>query len=594
MRVPQAVRDLARRLDAGWGGSLRGDPAAVPLLAAILARATGRRLILVAAGSSRVEALRAELEVLMPGVVSGLRPLLASPYVVAQGDRVSEAGRVGTLARFLQEPGAARVLVVGAWEWMRRQPPPWFLDRRSLLVGAGEVLDRTALVEGTVALGYGRVDQVEDPGQIAVRGGLIDVFPAGAPWPVRIDLFGDRVDSLSSFDPATQALGEGLDLCVIPPARLVPLEGDFLVRLREALRVLGDELRYPSRLMGDLLRSLTEGQRPPELEVLYPLAVPLDGTVRDFGEDAVVLFDDLAEVRKRMGMIWEQEAERHRLARAAGALVLPPERLYRPAGEAGSTEGLPRWLDLGPLASDGVDAGIEPLFFAADGVQGRSALFAAEARRWLEDGLEVVLLGEDGEVLERTRRILGSHGLGAVVHLEPWSVEWLQGLPGGTRVHLAAGSVSRGFLAREFGLIVAGEADLFGRRAEPPQPARRRVSDAVRVLSSLEEGDLVVHPRYGIGRFLGLETKAAGGVEASFLCLEYAGRDRLYVPVHHADRIQRYVGSEERTAALDRLGGVVWEKRKARAREAAKKLAFDLVQVYAKRQALPGHAFAAG
>jgi len=687
MRLPRAIHDLARRVGQGGGAALRTEPAAVPLLAAALARAADRRLVIVAPTRSRMETLRAEVEALMPGQVAGMAPWLASPYVVAQGDRAAEASRLGALARFLQEPAATRCLVVTAWEWLRRQPEPALLDRRTLLLVTGELVDRTELIEGVAALGYGRTESVSEPGQVAVRGGVIDVFPAGAPRPVRVDLFGDEVESLAHFDSETQAVEEELDLCVVPPARLVPLDADTAARLRDGLRKLAGELRYPSRLLSDLVRSLQEGRRPTELEVLYPLAVDLDATVTSYGDDALVLFDDLSEVRKQLGEIWEQEWERYRVAAAAGALVLPPDRLYRPPEEAADTGRLERWLDLGRLAGvedavgdppkaaarsqsrqakpratittsrdrkgaggphlqpttqtsrDGtaagplltgrqisnsapapsrsrlvfsgllprsehsatarseavsvLDSGVEPVFLSGDGTQGRSAFFTDEARRWLDEGLHVVVLCQGRGSLERTRRILGAHGLGALPREEPWSLDWLRSLRPARKVRLALGSVERGFVARPMGLAVAGEVDLFGKRSEPSRPARRRISDAVKVLSSLEEGDLVVHSRYGIGRFLGLETKAAGGHEAGFLSLEYAGGARLFVPVHHADRCQRYIGSDDRKAAVDKLGGVTWERRKTKAREAAKRLAFDLVEVYAKRHAIQGHGFAA-
>jgi len=573
-------------------------------MAASLARATKRRLILVAANRARMETLQAEVEALMPGQVVGMAPWLASPYVVAQGDREAEASRLGALARFLQEPAATRCLVVTAWEWLRRQPEPALLDRRTLLLVAGELVDRTELIQGIIDLGYGRVDAVEEPGQIAVRGGIIDVYPAGAPRPVRVDLFGDEIESLAHFDADTQVAETELDLCVVPPARLVPLDDDTVARLRDGMRTLAGDLRYPSRLLGDLVRNLQDGQRPPELEVLYPLGVTLDATVTTFGDDAIVVFDDLGEVRKQLEETWEQEWERYEVARSAGALVIPPDQIYRPPEEAADLGRLARWLDLGPLTGmvetedddaapvPTLDSGVDPVFLPADGPQGRSALFAQEARKWLDSGLHVVVLCEGPESLERTRRILGAHGVGALPIEEPWSLDWLRGLRPAQKVRLALGSVTRGFAARKLGLVVTGEVDLFGKRSAPHRPARRRVSDAVKVLSKLEDGDLIVHSRYGIGRFLGLETKAAGGHEASFLSLEYADGARCYVPVHHADRIQRYIGSGDRDAPVGKLGGATWERRKTKAREAAKKLAFDLVEVYAKRHATAGHGFA--
>ena len=604
MRLPQDIRDLARRVGVeGGGGALRTEPAAVPLLAASLARQTRRRLILVAANRARMEVLQGQVEALMPGEVVGMAPWLASPYVVAQGDREAEASRLGALARFLQEPAATRCLVVTAWEWLRRQPEPAFLDRRTLLLVTGELVDRTELIQGIIDLGYGRVEAVAEPGQIAVRGGIIDIFPAGAPRPIRVDLFGDEIESLAHFDADTQVTVHELDLCVVPPARLVPLDDETVGRLRDGMRSLAGELRYPSRLLSDLVRNLQEGQRPPELEVLYPLGVTLDSTVATFGDDAIVVFDDLGEIRKQLHEIWDQEWERYEVARGAGALVIPPDRIYRPPEEAEDLGSLERWLDLGPLAGmideagppipvPTLNSGLEPVFLPGDGPQGRSALFAQEARRWMDEGLHVVVLCEGPESLERTRRILGAHGVGALPHGEAWSLDWLRGLRPAQKVRLALGSVERGFSGRAMGLVVTGEVDLFGKRTEARRPARRRVSDAVKVLSKLEDGDLVVHSRYGIGRFLGLETKAAGGHEASFLSLEYADGARCYVPVHHADRIQRYIGSGDRDAAIGKLGGATWEKRKTKAREAAKRLAFDLVEVYAKRHATAGHGFA--
>ncbi len=604
MRLPNEVRQRLAKPETF--GRIRTLKEAVPLLASLAVELTGRRALVLTTAGDRYWALLESLKGLLGTRVAGMEPRAASPYLAVEADSQGETERLGALARFLMEPGAHRVLVAPLDEYLRFQLPPKALEARCQLIMEKEILDRVAFTNRLSQEGYLRNTQVEEQGSFAVRGGIIDIWPGGAALPVRLDLFGDEVESIHIFNPDTQLGLERVEYCMLPPARLLSLDEPQTTRLKAALRRLAGEQNFPSRQLGELLRAIGDGQRTPELEMLYPEAfealAPLDAYLDG---DALLVLDDGLDLDREYRLIQEEEERLYQDSLAAGSLVLPPARLLRSFGDGQAPwNGVPgprgqAVLDLCGMVLDGgaaAESGAESLLLAAEDVgAGRSAALTAAIRGALAAPQTVVMVCENLQTMDRSRRILGAHGLGATAHEKDWTPRWLLDLgDGGNRVQLVLGNLEAGLVLPSWGLMLVSERAVFGRQGRRRRrDEERNPSEALKLLSFLQEGDLVVHHAYGVARYAGMERRAAGGSEASFLVLEYKEGDRLFIPVYQADRIHRYIGGGESSSPpLDRLGaGTNWDKKKDKARSAAKTLAVDLLKIYAQRKQLEGYAF---
>lgn len=459
--------------------------------------------LLVASGAAVapvVEELRTFLDVLgLPGPAVAPFPGPQAALWREDGDREEEAARVALLARLLA--GESLWLVATRAGVLGPVPPPGTLKTRRLVLAAGDPVDREALGRDLEALGYERVGTVTAVGQWSVRGGIVDVFSPAHPWPVRIELVGDEIESLRAFDPATQRSTGGADRLVLLPL-LPPAEAATL-------------LDY---LPGDAVLAAVDPA------VLEP---PADGEA------------DLA-------------------AALAGRLL----------------------VECSPLVTGGPDRyRLETR--SVEGFRGEFRRLATAVGAWRAEGFRVRLVAPEAPAARRLGEILREHGLEAPVVPRLLSPE---------PVAVVVGAIQTGFECPPLGLVCLGEAEVFGTR----RPARRarpyQRGSALRGFGELQPGDLVVHADHGIGRYRGLVTLVVDGQPADYLALEYAEGDRLYLPVQRMGALSRYVGGGEGPARLDRLGGPSWERSKEAVRASVRRIAEDLLRLYAARQVSPAPA----
>ena len=462
-----------------------------------------------------------------------------------------------------------RALVASPTGLLRPSLAPGLLETRVVTLRRGEEMTPEILLEALDEGGYRREDPVTAPGQVARRGGILDVFPPEAGLPVRLEFFGDTLESLRRFDPGTQRSSEEIDAL-----ELLPLADVFPTRsLSARLRDLLAERFAGQRGLPLLLERLEHGLGWEELPDFIPLVPGATRPAWQHLGPAVAVALEPEAVAEEARRVHERARADH--AGRPGVLLPDPEEALV------SAEALAERLDAGPaLRLHDLEAGP-----AGEHLACRPArAYAGDLKALVADlkarppGRVVLFLGSSGRA-ERLGEVLREEGLatGAEAGLE-------------TRV----GALSTGFELPEAGLLVLADGDVFPE--EVHLHARQRGRGLRSFLSDfrdLRTGDLVVHEDHGIGRYAGLEVLEVGGTRREFMVLTYKGGDRLKVPVDGFDRVQRYSSSEGARPSVDQLGSGQWEKVKTRVKKAMRDMAAELLRLYAERRARPGHAFTA-
>ncbi|MFT4196309.1 MAG: transcription-repair coupling factor [Pseudoxanthomonas sp.] len=557
------------------------------------ARAHPGPVLAIAADNHAAHQLESDLHTLL-GAAPEL-PLLPFPdWETLPYDRFSPHPDIVSqrLAALHRLPALQRgIVVVPVQTLMQRLPPPARMAGASFDYRVGQRLDLDAEKRRLQAASYRHVPQVQDPGDFAVRGGLLDVYPMGAAAPLRIELFDQDIDSIRAFDPESQRSLEKTDAIRILPGREVPLDPASLERALDALRERFDVDTRRSALYQDL----KAGIAPAGIEYYLPLFYPQTATLFDYlqpGVLPVLAADALANA----DAFWLQAQARYEQRRhdvehpvlAPAELYLPPDPLREQLNK------LPRVEVCGPRhprfeeARSAGDVAVPELPLAPrEGAAGGPlrdflahypgrVLIAADSAGRREALLEVMQAGDlKPVVLPDLQAFLGDRGPGT-------------DLP---KFAITIAPLEDGFALDQPRIVVLSERQLFPERATQPHRRRRSGRDPdtiIRDLGELSEGAPIVHEDHGVGRYRGLVVLEAGGMPAEYVEIEYAKGDRLYVPVAQLHLISRYSGASVETAPLHSLGGEAWSKAKRRAQEKVRDVAAELLEIQARRQARAG------
>src|SRR5450432_242752 len=605
----------ARRLDA-VGLDIGAPQPLRPIVAAALAAAApvgADRVVLAVTATDREAAdLAAALAGLLP-------PDSVAEYLAWEtlpherlSPRADTVGRRLAVRRRLRHPiediagastaGAAggRLRVVVAPVRSLLQPQVAGLgDLEPVGLQVGDTADLDVVVSRLVAAGYSRVEVVERRGDIAVRGGILDVFPPTEDHPLRAEFFGDEVEEIRVFKAADQrSLGDDYPAVHglwAPPCRELLLTPDVLARAA-ALAALHPQL-------ADILGKVAHGIAVEGMESLAPVLVDrMDLLLDELPPDALVLVCDPERVRSRSAEVVPTGEEFLQAAWAGAAsggkapVDLSPAAL-RPLVDVRARAkqlGI-AWWSVSPLAATAEDPDLDDAMLvidasAAESYRGDTQAVVADVKGWLADGWRVLFTTAGHGPAQRIAEVLHGEGVAARLEFE------LVAVPEPGAVVVSCGSLDAGFVARATKLVVLTEADVFGQRASTRDlaklPSRRKHTiDPLQ----LQPGDLVVHEAHGVGRFIEMVQRTVAGATREYLVLEYAPSkrgqpgDRLYAPTDSLDQVTRYVGGENPT--LDRMGGSDWAKRKGRARKAVREIAAELIRLYSARTAAPGYAF---
>ena len=561
---------LRERRAARVGGLLGSAPV---LIAARAAHRMRQPSIVITHDQSSAYRALADLNLFLQDDV-GLEPLIfPHPELLPYEDRLPEmAIRLERSLVFRRaweftlacgegdgDPGDARIPVVVApiQALLHRNLPPSFYAEHAYRLRVGDELDSEAFRNWLLDQGYTFSELVSVRGQFSTRGGILDVYPLSYPDPIRIELFGDEIDSIRTFDLASQRSVARVQGATLYPTAEETLQNLALKEGSAALVSLLDSLVPDAAIM--LLES---DQIHSEAEKLFELAVKRYGEVTSADhEDHEVVLDD--EIRHQY----------------VGPVMLPPGDIYH------DPEDLPRQLQrLNPL---GLSAFQSPAGSAWNLTTAMPDLRGEEQGKRIaglihqgEEGRELLILCDTEGQRKRLENLVDET-------LEEKQFVSREGVP-----EFKVAELGAGFSIPEFNIHFVTDREIFGRVRRFKTPAREEIVLPIIEILDLRPNELVVHLDYGIARFVGLKTIEHEGKSSEYLELRFAGDDVLYVPIEQIERVGRYVGSDEKPPALSKLGTKGWEKSKAKAKQAIEDMADELLELYAKRSVIPGHPFA--
>lgn len=516
-------------------------------------------------------------------------------------DRVSPkpdiaATRLATLAALARrtENAGALLVVTTINALLQRVPPRRTIAEGSFFARVGAVVEHDALVVFLSANGYSRASTVREPGDFAIRGGIVDLWPPGSEQPLRLDFFGSQLDAIRRFDADTQLSTDQVTEIELLPASEAPMDKDSIRRFRQ-----GYVAQFGPASDDPLYESVSAGRKAIGMEHWLPLFYERLDTLFDFtGPRALFLFGHQIEEAKaaRLELIRDYYETRkqflHGKSDGAKAVTnappykpLQPETLYLTTDEWGRALSRNPVRDLSPFhapeSKSFVDAGgKQGRDFSPERAQGRVNVFEAavdHAKSLQKSGKRVVIAAWSEGSTERLGGVLADHGLDAIRRVSDW--------PDALKMHehaigITVLGIERGFESPDFAIVA--EQDVLGDRMVRAQSRSRRAQNFLTEASALAPGDLVTHIEHGVGRFQRLQTIDVLGAPHDCLELQYDG-GKLFLPVENIELLTRY-GADEGTAQLDRLGGAGWQLRKARMKARVREIAAELIRIAAARE----------
>jgi transcription-repair coupling factor (superfamily II helicase) len=550
-------------------------------------------LLVVASSAREMSKLEDELRFFAPATlkIHTLPGWETLPYDVFSPHPDIVSQRLRLLASLPQ--GAASIVIVELETLLQRFAPRNYIDAHAFAIKQGQKLDLDSFRARLVAAGYAHATQVMAPGEFAVRGSLLDLFPMGSDAPFRIDLFDTDIDSIRLFDPETQRSGERVNKIAMLPAREFPLDADGVAAFKR---------RFRTRFEGDLTRmsvyrDIAPGIAPPGIEYFLPLFFDKTATLFDYLPHNAVIATNV-DWHALAAQSWLEFESRHtQRAHDIERPILKPAELFLDPAQL--VEGIAQFnrieisrVELDPLTQTVPHKNYGTTAAPRLRIDARGEEPARELVNFLREFAGRVLIAAESAgrremLLEMLRKR----------HIDAPMVDDWHGFAGSTMpLAITVSPLTTGLLLKEPPLAVIAEEQLFGERAR--QDRRRRSSDRdpdriIRDLSDLRIGSPVVHEQYGVGRYLGLMAMDVGGMPGEFLVLEYADGDKVYVPVQALDLINRYSGTAAENAPLHKLGTDTWQKAKRKAAQRIRDTAAELLDLYSRRAARPGVALAA-
>ncbi|HEY0918034.1 transcription-repair coupling factor [Devosia sp.] len=544
--------------------------------------------VFVARDGRRLERMAEILAQLLPGHALLLLPAWdCLPYDRVSPNGVTIAARMTTLAGLTNAATRGAVVLTAVNALVQRLPPRDAVASMSFAAAAGQVVDSERLIAWAADNGYLRVPTVRETGEYAVRGGLVDLYPASMDTPLRFDFFGKQLESIRTFDPDTQRTTGNLKRIALAPMSEVLLNEDSIRRFRRNYTAAFGGNTVDDPLYG----AVSAGQRYPGIEHWLPFFYDEMESLAAYTGAAPFIFDDqvkeaFADRQAQIKDYYEAREQARTVKQAtpgAPYKPIPPELLYETASEPFAVTGGAPVVRLSPFVpaneASTEDAGGRVAYnFAAERQAGRN-LFEAVVTLLQQErkaGRRTIIACWSEGSRDRMAQVLGDHGLAHPRMASNWRDAETTS-PNTTA--LVVLGLETGFQTAD--MTVLSEQDILGERLLRPQK-RKKASDALTEAASLAAGDLVVHVDHGIGRFLGLKAIEAAGAPHDCVEIEYAGNTKLYLPVENIELLSRY-GADD-AIELDRLGGVAWQAKKSRLKKRIRDMAEQLIKIAAARQ----------
>ena len=564
----------------------------LPWLLADIARAAPGRAVFVASDDVQMRAVTDAAAYFAPELATLAFPAWdCLPYDRASPSLRSSAERLATLHALQKAPKGPQLLVTTINAVTQRTLTPFRIRQLVAKLAPGERIDRDKLGALLQANGYVRTDTVADPGEYAVRGGLVDLWPSGEEMALRLDFFGDEIESVRRFDPTDQRTVDRIDGFTLLPASEALLDEESIKRFRSGYRE-----RFGATATGDpLYQAISDGRRLAGMEHWLPLFEEKLSTLFDHLSDDDVIVRDAGSpgaAEGRFESVTDYHANRVRAQSSdpGSYRPLPAASLYLPADEwEKQVEARPMHLATPyrePESATVLDFDVEgPRDFTPERTAQENIYDAVSAHVGAQSrkGRKVVLASYSIGSRERLAGLLADHGLARVPLADNWQEALglaAEATRNGGGAALAVLPLDHGFSAPD--VLVLTEQDMLGDRLVRRQRRKKSADAFMAELATLTPGDLVVHADHGIGRYEGLTSIPVGKAPHDCVQLTYAGGDKLFVPVENIDILSRY-GADSDGVGLDKLGGVAWQARKSRMKERIREIAGELMKTAAAR-----------
>ena len=485
------------------------------------------------------------------------------------------------------------IVIVDLETLLQRLAPQTYIDAHAFDISVGETIDLDQFRTRLIGAGYVVSSQVMAPGEFAVRGSLIDLYPMGSHTPFRIDLFDQDVESIRIFDPETQLSGDKVKALRLLPAREFPLTAEG---------IQGFKRRFRNRFPGDLTRmpvyqEIAEGAPPAGIEYYLPLFFDASSTLFDYLPPNTLVATDQDVAALALQAFGDIQARYEQRSHDATRPILAPTEVFLPVAELAHRLEQFRRIELARVELDPLTQTAPHQNFVTRQppqlrIDARSEEPARELANFLRDFQgRALIAAESAGRREMLLDVLRKRQLSAQL-VDTWSAF----REGSMELAITVAPLGTGLLLQQPHLAVIAEDQLFGERASQERRRRRAERDPekiIRDLADLHPGSPVVHEEYGVGRYLGLQTMDVGGLTSEFLVLEYADGDKLYVPVQALELVTRYTGSPAEMAPLHKLGTDQWAKAKRKAAQKIRDTAAELLDLYSRRAARQGEQLAA-
>jgi transcription-repair coupling factor (superfamily II helicase) len=597
-----AIRDLLQTLsrDAGFqevARALTRDPSAhlslsgltttaKALYLVLLWQGTERNLMVVVDGNKEAETLGELVETFFDLLVTSdiPRPQTIPALDVLPSQRLSPHSEISeqrAVGLWRLAAHKTTITVTPVASALLRTEPAEFYRQLTLTLRTGEEIPLDDLLAHLVKIGYEKRDPVEMVGEYSLRGGILDIFPAEASKPIRIELFGDLIESIRRFDVETQRSVMKIAETTLLPLVEYPRSGELFAQLAEQVDVT------------------SPGDPFPGWEFLTPLVRPRKHSLFSLAQNPLVVLDEPDQIATAAARFWK------RLDDSDRPFPCPPELNFLKWAEL--QESLERYSELAIRELEIMASADRSLTVAAQSESRPSLAFhgniqaaVAEARNLVEQGYRVVFFARSLGELERLADIFQEYsvpfqlGLDPADATRPYLAERSYVAGSAASTYLVKGLVRRGVVFPEARIALIGSEDLFDTSdlIAQPGPSKAQLAAFTADLADLKPGDFVVHVTHGIGRFLGIREILQGENKGDFMLLEYAAEAKLYVPLTRMDLVQKYSsGGEGATPTLDRLGGVTWERTKSRVKAKMRDMADELLKLYAQRKMSDGFGF---
>jgi transcription-repair coupling factor (superfamily II helicase) len=558
----------------------------------LLYQATEKPLFVIVDGNKQAETLLASIEVFFEMLLEGRE--LPPPHIIPALDvlphqrlsphnEIEEKRAVG-LWRLSSHRIPITIAPVASA--LLRTESPEFYRQLALVLRTGEEIPLDDLVQHLESIGYEKREPVEMVGEYSIRGGIFDVFPAEAERPVRVEFFGDTVESIRQFDVASQRSVLKVTTAPLLPLAEYPRSRSLLRQLAEAAEAADLDLSNPGEVF-------------PGWEFLVPLVRPRSHSLLSLNRDALIVLDEPSAIFSAAERLW------HRLENPDRPAQIEPEKNFLRWEELSAKIEQHTAIDFLELEliTESTPAPEQSFYIPTRQsltFQGNMPVAVAEARNLIQAGHRVAFFAASVGELERLADILQEYsvpyqlGLESTAGARPSLVERAYHAGAVSSAFLIKGAIRRGAVLHDSLIAILGSEDLFETSdLVVRQPTKSQLAAFAADVADLKPGDFVVHATHGVGCFLGTRELAQGDQKGDFMLIEYAAESKLYVPLTRLDLVQKYRGAGEAKPHLDRLGGVTWEKTKSRVKAKMRDMADELLKLYAQRRMSKGFAFSA-